>query len=445
MTALPLLMARLLNQPLLCDPSYVEVALSAISDRLNIEPLVDAAEMSAPYRRPAKEGYIDRATGIAILPIIGSMAHRSDNVSPMSGLVGYTAIHNTLTDYLHAPNIRGVLLDVDSPGGEVAGMSELADLIAEFGQDKPIYAIANSMMCSAAYWLCSGATRIYAAPNAMVGSIGVVTAHVDRSKELEKRGQKVTLIHAGKHKVEGNPYEALPDDVRAGVQARVDHLYSQFVATVAERRGLEEKAVRNTEAGVFSPETASEIGLIDGVATFGEALRALQSRVSGPSFSSGVSATKESQTMAERLTYGENDISRAREEGRAEANAAASTKADQVIAKAKADLNEEMATAIATLFPDNPRAGAFVDALKDGASVVLATKVAARIAVVDPKAEADTPRTRTDADLDRIMQANAPGIAAEGDGTQMSAREKRLAEIASVAKGHNLARGYINR
>ncbi|MFX8577776.1 S49 family peptidase, partial [Acinetobacter baumannii] len=91
----------------------------------------------------------------------------------------YTGIQNDIVQYMNTASVRGILLDVDSPGGEVAGLAELAEFIAEAAKEKPIYAVANSLMASAAYWMSSGATRIYAAPNSAVGSIGVVTAHVD--------------------------------------------------------------------------------------------------------------------------------------------------------------------------------------------------------------------------------------------------------------------------
>lgn len=442
MTYLPFLVGRLLNTPLLCQPDYVQVALSAISERLGIEPLV-ALGPDEMYKRPSKEAYFDRTTGIVVMPVVGALAHRGESASPMSGLAAYTAIQNDLTDYMNMSNVKGILLDVDSPGGEVSGLAELAGFISEAAKDKPIYAVANSLMASAAYWMSSGATRIYAAPGAHVGSIGVVTAHIDRSKELEKRGQKVTLIHAGAHKVDGNPYAELPDEVRAGIQASVDHLYGEFVDSVAANRDLDPNDIRKTEAAIFGPDQALSLGLIDGVATFGEALRALQTRVSSPSTVAGYSATTESSKMAERTAYGESDLAKARDEGRASAISEAKADTEKAVAKAKADMAADIEAAMASLFPDNPRAATFVDVLKDGASVAQAAKVAAHVPA-PAKAEG---KTRTDADLDRIMAANAPGIGAEDDDPNVgkSAKEKRLAEIASVARAHNQARGYISR
>lgn len=439
MPSLPHLLARLVGQPILCTPDYFEVVLSVLADRIGIEPMV-SAETFSTYHRPAKRGYFDKATGIAVMPIIGGLAHRSENVAPASGMAGYTAIQNALGEYADAPSVRGVLLDVDSPGGEVSGLAELGAFIADLAKRKPVYAIANGLMASAAYWMSSGATRIYAAPQATVGSIGVVTAHIDRSKELEKRGQKVTLIHAGKHKVSGNPYEALPDDVRADVQARVDALYGDFVATVAKHRGIDEATVRGTEAGVFSPEKAHDLGLIDGIGTFGEVLRALGSSINRPVYS-GYSSLGDN--MSERLLYGEQDLAQARAEGVSEGKAAAASAQADAVNKAVADttaaLTASFTDAVASLFAGNPRADLFVEAIKtDGASVALAAKVAARVEA--PKAEAAAPVSATRADVDAIVASQTANLSAEG-GT-VDAREARLAAIRSAGSAIGKSRGY---
>jgi capsid assembly protease len=441
MPQLPLIMARLMNSPLLAMPDYAEVVMSVLADRIGIQPIV-SQDVQSSFKRPAKDGYFDKHTGIAVMPIVGGLAHRGESVSPESGLCAYTAIHNQLREYRDSYQVKGIMLDVDSPGGEVSGCAELGEFLAEVAKVKPVYAIANGLMASAAYWMCAGATRLYAAPQSMVGSIGVLTMHIDNSKMLEKRGQKVTLIHAGRNKVAGNPYEALPDDVRESVQARVDALYSQFVSVVSERRGIEAKIVRKTEAGVFAPEKALEIGLIDGVATFGDAMRALHTRVTGPSMSSGYSATTEN-TMSERLLYGDTDIAKARSEGEATALANLTTKGAADLAVASAKLSAEMAEAVATLFPDSARAGAFVDALKDGASVSLATKVAARINDA-PIAAAITAQvtTATQQDIQRIAAGAAPNVQADTAENKMSDKEARIAELRAVGGSFAKARGY---
>jgi capsid assembly protease len=449
------IMTRLIHQPLLAMPEYAEAVMTVLAERVGVEPIMSQDQL-ATFKRPARDPYVDREAGIAVLPLVGGLVHRSEYLNPSSGMTGYTAIQNTLKDFRDTRAVKGILIDVDSPGGEVSGLHELGEFIADMGKDKPVFAIANGLMASAAYWLASGASRIYAAPQAAVGSIGVLTMHIDKSKELERKGQKVTLIHAGRNKVAGNPYEALPDEVRAGVQARVDELYSQFVATVAERRGLEAKVIRKTEAGVFSPEKALEIGLIDGIATFGDAVRALQARVNTPAYVQGFqakdsatsqgSSTQEGNTMAERLLYGEDDLAKARKEG--ESSAAASTKtavADAVASASKAIMNE-MASAIASLFPDNARAATFVDALNDGASVSLAQKVASRVDTAPAVAAADpTNKPNEAAAVERVFASVAPNVQADNAQNKLTDREARFAELKAVGKGFSNARGYAAR
>lgn len=425
------ILSRLVHQPLLCTPAYVEVVLSVLSDRIGIQPLV-SADVQDAYRRPSKEAYIDRASGIAVFPIVGSLVHRSEYVNPASGMTGYTAIQNDLQSLAATSGVRGILLDVDSPGGEVAGLSELASYVADLAQKMPVYAVANGLMASAAYWLSSGATRIYAAPGSSVGSIGVVTAHIDRSKELEKKGQHVTLIHAGKHKVEGNQFEPLPDDVRASIEARVMSLYEDFVGAVAEHRGLDEAAVKATEAGIFGPDEAVEIGLADGRATFGEVLKALTHAVTRPS----VMGYSNGAAMKETLIYGEADLARVRSEATAEAQRAVETTKASAVADALAGSNKAVAEAVASLFPESTRAKAFCEALNDGVPVATAAKVAALVPEAKPADPApETAKSRTEADVDRIMSGHNSGVRGDaGNGDPATAREKRLAEIASLGK-----------
>ena len=426
--------ARLLNQPLLAEQHYLEVLLSSIADRLEIEPMV-SAEIRQSYTRPARYNLIDRETGTAVIPVVGGMVHRSEGVNPPSGLTGYTALQNLIAAEVNNGSSRAILLDADTPGGEVGGLSELASFIAEANKEKPIYVIANTMLASAGYWMASGARRIYAAPGSMTGSIGVITAHVDRSEELKRRGQVVTLIHAGARKADGNPYAPLPPEVRDVIGARIDALYTEFVQSVAEARGIDEAVVRKTEAGVFSPAEAKELGLVDGVATLGETLRAIGSM--HKPLVQGYSATNEDK-MKESLIYGESDLAAARADGQTKGVADAQKVTEKAIAAAVAATTQQFTDAIAALFPENERAEMFADALAEGSSVPLAAKLAGRVKEA-PKADAS--KTRTDKDVDALMERHAADVDA-GDTDPADKRAARLAEIGASAKSYNRHRGY---
>jgi ClpP class serine protease len=156
-------------------------------------------------------------------------------------------------------------------------MAGLADLIRSVRQTRPVTAFVNDMAASAAYGLASAANEIVISPTSIVGSIGVVMLHADRSGELAAQGVKPTLIFAGSHKVDGNPFEPLSDAVRADLQASVDAHYRQFLDTVAAGRGrkLTADMARATEARTFIGTEAIRLGLADRIASFDEVLASL--------------------------------------------------------------------------------------------------------------------------------------------------------------------------
>jgi signal peptide peptidase SppA len=185
---------------------------------------------------------------------------------------GYEYIWKAFERGVSDPEVTGIALIIDSPGGMVAGNFDLVDRIFDARGTKPVRAFASESAYSAAYSIASAADRIVVARTGGVGSIGVVTSHVDVSKALDEAGYKVTFIFAGQHKVDGNPYEALPDDVKARIQARVDELYGVFVDTVARNRNLDAAAVRATEALTFTATEAIENKLADSIGALDAAL-----------------------------------------------------------------------------------------------------------------------------------------------------------------------------
>ena len=164
-------------------------------------------------------------------------------------------------------------------------MAGLADVIRSVRQTKPVTAFVNDMAASAAYGIASAASEIVISPTSIVGSIGVVMLHADRSGELAAQGVKPTLIFAGSHKVDGNPFEPLSDAVRADLQASVDAHYRQFLTIVEQGRGLRFNAAmaRATEARTFIGAEAISLGLADRIASFDEVLASLSQTTTRPS------------------------------------------------------------------------------------------------------------------------------------------------------------------
>ena len=429
---LPHIAARMFNTPLLVLPEYAAVMATALADRLGIEPMI-GSDVVERYKRPNERSIIDKRAGIAILPIVGGTVHRGDGPEAASGVQSYTSIQNHVTELLDDRTVRGILLDIDSGGGEAAGIHELAAFLAEANKEKPIWAIANTTAASAAYWTLASADRAYVAPGGRVGSIGVYVQHVDMSKMMEKRGIVASFIFAGKHKVDGNPFEALPDDVRASIQESVNSLWSEFAGYVAERREMTTEQVQGFEAKVFGPAQAVEAGLVDGIATLGEVLSDFGAYLNKPYFS-GHSTGDNMST--ERLSHSATDVANAREEGRVAGIAEGKTIAKTEITKIHSDLG----AALATMFPDSKRAQTFLETLSDGVSIGVATKTAMRIEDAAPAPTAPA-RSATAAHVDAIMTAQAPNISA-GNQANLDPRAARLAELATAGKAHAVAKGY---
>lgn len=181
-------------------------------------------------------------------------------------------LDSQITMMVRNPAIGGIVLDIDSPGGIVYGVPELAETIRVASAVKPIYGVANGQAASAAYWLAASGSRIFGIPSAEAGSIGVWSTHSDFSKRYEEAGIKVTLVSAGEFKTEGNPFEPLTDAGKADMQASVDRYHEMFIADVALGRGISKAVVRESfgRGRMLGSEAAKSLGMIDGIATVSE-------------------------------------------------------------------------------------------------------------------------------------------------------------------------------
>ena len=218
--------------------------------------------------------------GIAVPPLYGVITQRGNMVEDISG-PGSTSTQkftSALRQVLADDTVAQILIDIDSPGGSVYGVSELAAEIMKARTQKPVVAVANSLAASAAYWIGCAAGEFYVTPGGEVGSIGVWQAHFDYSKALEGDGVKPTLISAGKFKVEGNPYVPLDLEALSFMQSRVDDYYNAFAKAVAKGRGLTVNDVREGmgEGRVLGADAALAAKMVDGVATFDEVLAKIQ-------------------------------------------------------------------------------------------------------------------------------------------------------------------------
>lgn len=254
------LASRLYGTPLLIARPKLDVILSVLGSRIGLPDL----DMAMPLPMPHQSATSGQA-GIAVIPVVGTLVRRSMGIEAASGLMSYGEIEARLDAALADPQVAGILLDLDSPGGEASGVFELAEHIRAASTIKPIWAHANDAAYSAAFAIAAACQRLTLSQTAGVGSIGVIALHVDQSVKDAKDGLNYTAVFAGSHKNDFSPHEPLTPQATTALQTEVDRLYDIFVNQVGQMRGLDPDAVRATEAGLFYGEQAVAAGLADAV------------------------------------------------------------------------------------------------------------------------------------------------------------------------------------
>ncbi len=295
----PNIAARAFNAPLLVEPSKAAAFLSGLGPRIFGRPVEMAGAEGAetidlpPMRASVLIGDLVEAgdrpyavtdDGIAVIQISGVLIHRGSWIGESSGQMSYEGIAAQIAAAARDPAVRAVALEIDSFGGEVAGVFDLADQIRDLRARKPVWAFVAEHAYSAAYALASQADRIVLPRTGGVGSIGVVVMHTDLSGQLDQDGVRVTLIHAGQHKIDGNPYAPLPEAVRDRIQQDVEAVRDLFAQIVAAGRGarLSAKAALATEAETYRGTQAVAAGLADEVTDLMGAFAAFRQSIRAP-------------------------------------------------------------------------------------------------------------------------------------------------------------------
>jgi signal peptide peptidase SppA len=264
MLNLPHVASRVFGTPLMIARAKLEVILGVLAPRLRgsaTEPIDPEADPAPPISITVEK--------IAVVSVIGTLVSRSGYLDAASGLQSYGEISDAIAIAMDDATVRGVILDVDSAGGEVGGLFDLVEQIqaARSASTKPLWAVANESALSAAYAIASTADRLYVTRTGEVGSIGVVAVHIDESGADAKAGLAWTFVFAGDRKVDANAHQPLSERARATIQADVDRLYAEFCALVAVNRGLASEAVRATNAAIYRGELAIRAGLADRLGT----------------------------------------------------------------------------------------------------------------------------------------------------------------------------------
>ena len=308
-----LLVAEFLATPWALMPERLSTLATVISRWSQGTPASDAAKFQVQTDRVLRDTRRQTSAaisggGIAVIPIYGVITQRGNMVDDVSGpgMVSTQIVAQMLRQAVADEAVSQILLDIDSPGGSVYGVSELGDAILSARTQKPVVAIANSLAASAAYWIGSQAGEFYVTAGGEVGSIGVWQAHQDYSKAMDEAGVKTTLISAGKFKVEGNPYAPLDEEAQGFMQSRVDDYYAAFTKAVAKGRGVPITQVRDGmgQGRVLGADAALAQNMVDGIASFDLVLSKMHKDAASSAKSSPPAKPKTSRLAQARSELG---------------------------------------------------------------------------------------------------------------------------------------------
>lgn len=285
------------------EPARAKTFFSGIASRIGINNLYDLsgevldreklrirADSFSPS--PNRDRPYRVENGVAVIPVDGTLVNKFGHLKPYSGMTGYDGIlargHQAFSD----PEVKGILLDNDTPGGDVSGCFDCVQSLRKMATsaNKPLWSLAYDMNCSAGMALASAADRRLTTSTGMVGSIGVIMAHASYEKKLAEDGIDVTLIYAGAHKADGNPYENLSKEVYARFLEQTESLRQEFAQLVAGNIGLSLEQVLATEARSYRGADAVNVGLADEVVNGNEAVQIFSEYLStqGKTISLGV-------------------------------------------------------------------------------------------------------------------------------------------------------------
>lgn len=426
---LPHIASMAFNEPLLLEPAYARVFFCALAGQLGMTRMTDAGagislgaeQLAEPLALFGGDETGERQSrsyqitnGIAVLPVTGTLVSKTHSLQPYSGMTGYNGIIARLQQAVSDPGVEGILLDMDTPGGMVAGAFDCADIIARAREIKPVWALANDMNCSAGQLIASAATRRLVTQTARTGSIGVMMAHSNYGAALKTQGVEVTLIYSGDHKVAGNPYEKLPKDVRADFQARIiDATRLMFAEKVAGYTGMSVQAVLDTEAAVFSGQESIDNGLADELVNSSDALGVMRDALNkrkkinpGGNMTVITASAETAQPIAGAKDNTETAAAKVANAG--ELSTVATTVTPDVSAQISAAVAQENSRIMGILNCE-AALGRETQARALAETPGMTVESAQRILVAAPK----NAQVRTDTALDRLMET-APGAITAG-------------------------------
>lgn len=292
------ILAAMLREPWAIEPwklaELIEVVVMAIE---HPEPFAEIMARNITKQRERETSRMDGAVFIA--PLHGTIANRMNMMDAASGGTSSEMFGQQFSAAVKSPAVKAIVLDVDSPGGMVAGTDELSSLIHSARGQKPIIAHVNSRAASAAYWIASAADEIVVSPSASVGSIGVLTAHDDVSKAMERMGIQRTVIASSKYKAEGHPWAPLDEVALAHIKKSVDRAHQSFVKAVARNRKTTQSNVSENfgQGRMVDAEDAIAAGMADSIGTLDQTLARFGASLPAPSQRRAIAYERETRAL----------------------------------------------------------------------------------------------------------------------------------------------------
>lgn len=409
---------RLLGTPLMVHERKLRAIVAGLGPRLGLRPQAFDEDYDRP--RPERRPYRVTPGGIAIVPALGVLANRTGSIDATSSpMRGYDGIVSDTETALGDTAVRGVVWDMETPGGEALGCMDAMKSLAALRGSKPIIASANAYAYSAGYAIASAADLIFVPQSGEIGSIGVVAVHVDESGADEQDGLAFEYIFEGAHKIDGHPHAPLSDSARSTLQASVSYLYGLFVNGVAANRRMDPAAVRATEARCLNADEAIAAGIADRIGTLSDAIAAAEALATQRTPTRGTSAARTTSPKGSRMT--EEEMTAARDVAAANERALATARTEASAAAI------EQATGIMELCAAHGRP-------QDAAAHIKAGKTRGEVAEALLAAKA----------ADQAVIVTAHGLAAASSGSQ--AQPATPAEIdqswnISVARVHGTRKG----
>lgn len=268
-----LLMTAIRSQGWAMEPSYFDAMIEFL-DFANAGGQYTAEQIEARIGKGAAKEVAKREGSVAVLPLHGTIVNRAGGMSEISGALSAESFGRMFQAAVSDPEIKAIVFDVNSPGGQVPGTDELSQQIFEARGSKPIVAHVNSNMASAAFWIGSAADEIVLNPSAEIGSVGVLAIVDDATKKLEAEGITRSIFYAGEHKAEMFKGGELSESTQKYIQDRVEDTYGVFVKRLATNRGVSQQAVKDNfgKGRMVRAATAISAGMADSVGTLSQVL-----------------------------------------------------------------------------------------------------------------------------------------------------------------------------